>query len=479
MSVDGERELPEGWAWAALGDVADTALGKMLDKKQSTGLHPTPYLRNVNVQWGQIDTDDLLTMDIEPDDLSRFMVSKGDLVVCEGGEIGRCAIWHKDEPIAFQKALHRVRPSQALDNRYLRYYLEYAASTGKLAKFSTGSTIKHLPQQRLREVPVLLAPLAEQRRIVEALEEQLSRLDVAEREIRRNLSRVDRTWNAVRSSVARGEANGFSVSGQPRRVEDVATVSGGIQKQKKRAPVRNKFPFLRVANVGSGKLDLTDVHEVELFSGELSRHRLEKGDLLVVEGNGSPEQIGRAAMWHGGIDDAVHQNHLIRVRPNGALLPDYLELIWNSPAVVDQLRKVARSTSGLYTLSTSKVKSVTIPVPDLTDQQRLVEAAVNWQIKLNAARGSLERAVVRSKHLRMALLRTAFSGKLVPSDLSSESAEVALARVAAERAAEPRAARTRKTAVKRVAVPCAATPADPAPEPTPAPALAVQQEFDL
>src|SRR5690606_20626120 len=115
----------------------------MLDKKQSTGQNPTPYLRNVNVQWGCIDTGDLLTMDIEPEDLYRFTVSKGDLVVCEGGEIGRCAIWNRDEPIAYQKALHRVRVSEALETRYLRYYLEYAASTGKLARFATGSTIKH------------------------------------------------------------------------------------------------------------------------------------------------------------------------------------------------------------------------------------------------------------------------------------------------------------------------------------------------
>jgi type I restriction enzyme S subunit len=79
----------------------------------------------------------------------------------------------------------------------------------------------------------------------------------------------------------------------------ITQVQGGIQKQPKRRPVANSFPFLRVANVLRGRLDLGDVHEIELFDGEIERYRLQPGDLLVVEGNGSPDQIGRAAQWHG------------------------------------------------------------------------------------------------------------------------------------------------------------------------------------
>src|SRR5579863_8682809 len=96
----------------------------------------------------------------------------------------------------------------------------------------------------------------------------------------------------------------------------IAEVQGGIQKQPKRKPVANMYPFLRVANVPRGRLDLSDVHKVELFDGEIERYRLRLGDLLVVEGNGSLEQIGRAAQWGGEIEDCVHQNHLIRVRPS-------------------------------------------------------------------------------------------------------------------------------------------------------------------
>jgi type I restriction enzyme S subunit len=93
-------------------------------------------------------------------------------------------------------------------------------------------------------------------------------------------------------------------------VAEVAEVQGGIQKQPKRRPDKNRYPFLRVANVLRGHLNLSEVHEIELFDGEPERYILRFGDLLVVEGNGSTEQIGRAAMWREEIRDCTHQNHL-------------------------------------------------------------------------------------------------------------------------------------------------------------------------
>ncbi len=137
----------------------------------------------------------------------------------------------------------------------------------------------------------------------------------------------------------------------------VAEVQGGIQKQPKRRPSLNHYPFLRVANVLRGKLSLGEVHEVELFAGELEKFQLQDGDLLVVEGNGSPEQVGRAARWRGEIKNCVHQNHLIRVRPTPAIDSKYLTYYWNSPQTALYLRSIASSTSGLYVLSAKKIKS--------------------------------------------------------------------------------------------------------------------------
>jgi len=153
---------------------------------------------------------------------------------------------------------------------------------------------------------------------------------------------------------------------------DLASIQGGIQKQPKRTPLVNRYPFLRVANVTAAGLDLRDVHEVELFGDELDRLRLQQGDLLVVEGNGSPSQIGRAVVWDGSINDCVHQNHLIRVRPGGRILPRFLGLVWNSPAVREELTSISSSSSGLHTLSVTKLRSIQLPLPPVAVQRRIV-----------------------------------------------------------------------------------------------------------
>ncbi|MGR3936850.1 restriction endonuclease subunit S [Streptomyces sp. BRA346] len=177
------------------------------------------------------------------------------------------------------------------------------------------------------------------------------------------------------------------------RLDEIADVQGGIQKQQKRRPIANKYPFLRVANVTSAGLELSDVHEIELFEGEIERFALRTGDLLVVEGNGSISQLGRAARWRGEIEACVHQNHLIRVRPTSAISDRFLELLWNSPVISEQIRRVAASTSGLHTLSTFKIKQVNIPLPPLSEQLRIVTALEQQLSRLDAATQSVAKAV--------------------------------------------------------------------------------------
>jgi type I restriction enzyme, S subunit len=159
-------------------------------------------------------------------------------------------------------------------------------------------------------------------------------------------------------------------------------------------------------------LNLQDVHQVELFEGDLDKFRLQAGDLLVVEGNGSASQIGRAATWDGSIVDCVHQNHLIRVRPLPGLLPEYLEAVWNSPQNRATLTAVASSSSGLHTLSVSKLKRLSIPMPSVERQRHLV-AQVD-EIRLSKARidAALGAARIRNRVLRRSLLTAVFSGRL-------------------------------------------------------------------
>lgn len=175
---DAQPELAPGWVWTTLGEVADADLGKMLDRKKQTGEHKMEYLRNVNVRWHELDLGDLLTMDVAPHELDRYTVRAGDLLVCEGGEPGRAAIVPKAASgLAYQKALHRLRPADGIDVRYLAYAFDAMASQGHLSGHTTGSTIKHLPREQLVGLWLPLAPEAEQIRIADELDAQMSRLD--------------------------------------------------------------------------------------------------------------------------------------------------------------------------------------------------------------------------------------------------------------------------------------------------------------
>lgn len=165
-----------------LGEIIDSRLGKMLDKTKNVGT-PRQYLRNTNVRWFSFDLSDLLEMKIEDDEIEKYSVDKGDLVICEGGEPGRCAIWEKDYTFFYQKALHRVRFTDGSNPKFYMYYLWFSAQTGQLARYFTGTGIKHLTGQSLNKVTVPTALKSFQDKIVSEIESHLFVCDSIEKTI--------------------------------------------------------------------------------------------------------------------------------------------------------------------------------------------------------------------------------------------------------------------------------------------------------
>jgi len=158
------------WKKVKLGEITESCLGKMLDAEKNRGEFK-PYLANLNVRWGSFDTDNLSLMKFEEDEDERYGIKYGDLIICEGGEPGRCAIWKEQLPdMKIQKALHRVRPKDGLvDNFYLFYWFLHAGKSNWIDQYCTGATIKHLPGQKLKEVIVDLPPIEVQHRIATIL----------------------------------------------------------------------------------------------------------------------------------------------------------------------------------------------------------------------------------------------------------------------------------------------------------------------
>ena len=157
------------WKKVRLGDVADSCLGKMLDQEKNRGEYQ-PYLANVNVRWGSFDLENLPQMRFLESEEDRYGLKYGDLIVCEGGEPGRCAIWKEQVPnMKFQKALHRVRVHNNVDYRYLFYWFLFAGKRGALDQYFTGATIKHMPGDKLKSIILDLPPLEQQKKIADVL----------------------------------------------------------------------------------------------------------------------------------------------------------------------------------------------------------------------------------------------------------------------------------------------------------------------
>lgn len=192
----------------------------------------------------------------------------------------------------------------------------------------------------------------------------------------------------------------------------VAEIRGGIQKQPKRTPQGNAFPYLRVANVLRGRLDLREVHQFELFPGELETYRLLAGDLLVVEGNGSATEIGRSAIWDGAIEHCVHQNHIIRVRCVH-VDPRFIDLVWNSPVGAREIAELAVTSAGLYSLSVGKIGSFTVPIPPIEEQREIVRRASSLLAAADAQLVRVDAAAGRVDRSSQAILAKAFRGELL------------------------------------------------------------------
>ena len=263
------------------------------------------------------------------------------------------------------RGLAAIRANQViLDPAYLRFALRHAEP--KLASMGQGSTFAAIGRAELASTNFPLPPLPEQHRIVDILSrsEGIVRL---RREAEKKASKLIPALFIDMFGDPATNPKGWLTS----TLGEVAFVQGGLQVTTARSGLPLERPYLRVANVHRSRLELGEIKKIRLTQAELERTRLVVGDLLVVEGHGNPDEIGRVAIWDGSISDCVHQNHLIRVRLNpDALLPSYACELLNSQNGRQFLLRSGKTTSGLNTISVSNVKAATILLPVVSLQRK-------------------------------------------------------------------------------------------------------------
>ena len=435
-------DIPPGWTQTTLGEIADTSLGKMLDRGKTQGDNLVPYLRNSNVQWGHIDLDDVLTMDIPPEEREFFGLRPGDLLVCEGGEIGRCAIWPGGSGyMAFQKALHRVRPYGSIPAKFVLYLLEYLSNTGALLHFATGSIIKHLPQEQLRRLPVRLPPIGEQQRIVATLEDHLSRLEHAESILSGIAVRLSYLYQSILKEKFRNISLG-SMS-HIRKLGDVAIVASGqtphgISESLSVEPSADHVPFYKVGDMNHSDGRFMSSSRTYIHRDDATRLGLKirpAGTVLIPKRGGAIATNKKRILR----TPSAYDLNTMGIIPSREIDSTYL---WRW---FEQINLAELSDgSNVPQINHPDLMDLEISVPDLTVQQGLAE---ELDI-LTTGIARLLRAVNESRKspLRSMLLKEAFAGQLVPQDPADEPIEVLLKRVHAERVTQSRPRRRRKVA---------------------------------
>lgn len=172
--------IPKDWEVSTVGRQFDVTLGKMLDAEKNIG-ELKPYIGNRNVRWGSVSVSELPLMRLTRADMEKFRLRNGDLLVCEGGDVGRAAIW--DAPVEecyYQKALHRLRPLRGFNSRLMVGLLRLWSDRGTLANYVTQTSIAHLPREKFMEIPMPVPSSLEQTAIAEVLAEMDAEQEVLE-----------------------------------------------------------------------------------------------------------------------------------------------------------------------------------------------------------------------------------------------------------------------------------------------------------
>lgn len=464
MSTTTAPSLPHS---RALTDVADIVSGFGFPKElqgKSKGDLPFFKVGDISIAWnsGQknLTKAQHYLNSAEATAIRANAFPKGTVVFAKIGEairLNRRAILGQSS-IVDNNVMGLIPKDGVVDSRYLFYW----SLMLRLGDISQATTVPSVRKSDVEQLLFPWLPLDQQKLIVAEIEKQFSRLDEAVANLKRVKANIKRYKAAVlkaavegrlvetEAELARREGRSYETGeqllqriletrrrewkGKGKYKEPVAPdttdlpelqegwawanvgslgdVIGGLTKNPKRARLPMKLPYLRVANVYANELRLDEIEEIGVEEGELKKLLVLKNDLLIVEGNGSPEQIGRLAIWDGSINSCVHQNHLIKVRLSSECVPKWVLCWFMSPAGRTFIRDIASSTSGLYTLSVGKVSGLPVPHPPISEQNRIVMEIEHRLSLVEKIEVQVDADQRRAERLRQSILAAAFSGVL-------------------------------------------------------------------
>ncbi|GAB3862422.1 hypothetical protein GCM10029963_68550 [Micromonospora andamanensis] len=472
------HDIPSSWVWAQFGDVAEVA-AHLVDPAD---FPDSPHIAPNHVESG---TGKLLQYrSIREDGVTspkhRFFA--GQLIYSKIRPYLAKVI---DSPIEGLCSADMYPINSRIERRYLFYWMLSSSFTRQASERQARTVLPKINERALRGISVPVPPLAEQHRIVAALEELMSRWASGVAELSAVARRADRFRDQIMYLAGLGRLGSAHLKGsatrpQPagvvdgnlpdipetwqwKRLGEIADVIGGVTKDAKRQsdPDFVEVPYLRVANVQRARLDLSEVTCIRVPPKKAEQLRLLPGDVLLNEG-GDRDKLGRGWVWEGQIPDCIHQNHVFRARIRGGVLQPKL-LAWHANGFGRRWFEVNGLQSvNLASISLAKMRQFPVPIPPVAEQYGMVQAAETYLSQLDGMEKAVSVARQEAVALRASLLAEAFGGRLVPQDPNDEPAAELLARIRAEREAAPpkQRARARRTNKELPAPPTRVTGGD-------------------
>lgn len=369
-----------------------------------------PYLRVANVFEDRIDISDVKTMHFEPAEFERFRLRDGDVLLNEGQSpelLGRPAVYQgQPSDVAFTNSLIRFQPHQAVDPRWALLVFRHFMHCGRFAMESRITTnIAHLSLGRLRDVEFPVPPMAEQLRIVDILEDNFSRLNVADVHLRRALARSGTLIDsALQDDLTMREAP---------RVPLTELLAEPLRHGRSVPTAETGFPVLRLTSIREGRIDLAERKTGAWSAADALPYLVQRDDFLVARGSGSLRLVGRGGLVTIEPDQVAYPDTAIRVRPRKDVVdPRFLALAWDSREIRKQIEQVARTTAGIFKINQADMRSILVPRPALDSQVDVVARISAFTENCDRLTTDLVSARARLTALRRALLGAAFAGRL-------------------------------------------------------------------
>lgn len=419
-------EIPNLWDVPPLYARYKVELGKMLDEKRLTRTMLVPYLRNIDVQWDRINIDAIPQMDISEEEYARFTVRPGDLLVCEGGEVGRCAFWNGQLPVCgFQKALHRLRPlNPTIDfPRFLFYVMSNAASRGVFIAGGNPNTIPHLTAEKLRVYRFAFPSFDEQRAIAAFLERETAKIDSLVAKKRRLIELLGENRTALISrAVTKGlnpdapmKPSGIDWLGDVpdhwkyNKLGFLVSMRGGMTPSKDNDSYWNgSVPWVSPKDMKSREITDTEDHISESALSETTLTLFSPPVvLMVVRGmilaHTFPVAITKVPV-------TVNQD-MKALTPNGDCSEEYLLNLLNGLGRVI-LGTVDDSAHGTKVLRLPVWKHVEVFLPEKTEQAEINDFINETLRRFDGLIGKVESAISRLNEYRSSLISAAVTGQI-------------------------------------------------------------------